>query len=86
LTDPDIELWYLDEMGVERDPQPQRRWAKKADKIRVPYFGAFDSPKQAFYFLWIEAGGEFSGSVKSAGAKGRIWHRHAWRKVVFKAN
>jgi len=39
LADPEIDLWYLDEMGVEGDPRPRRRWAKKGDKIRVPYFG-----------------------------------------------
>jgi hypothetical protein len=39
LADPDIDLWYLDEMGVEGDPRPRRRWAKKGDKIRVPYSG-----------------------------------------------
>jgi transposase len=37
LADPNIDLWYLDEMGVEGDPRPRRRWAKKGDKIRVPY-------------------------------------------------
>lgn len=35
LTDPDIELWYQDEMGVEGDPRPRRRWAEKGSNPRV---------------------------------------------------
>lgn len=35
LADPQIELWYMDEMGVEGDPRPRRRWAKKGEKPRV---------------------------------------------------
>lgn len=35
LTDEGIELWYLDEMGVEGDPRPRRRWAQKGVKVRV---------------------------------------------------
>lgn len=35
LADPDVELWYMDEMGVEGDPRPRRRWAKKGVKVRV---------------------------------------------------
>ena len=35
LADPSIELWYQDEMGVEGDPRPRRRWAKKGVKARV---------------------------------------------------
>ena len=39
LGDPDIDLWYLDETGIEGDPRPRRRWAKKGEKIRHPYQG-----------------------------------------------
>ena len=39
LNDPDIDLWYLDETGIEGDPRPRRRWAKKGEKIRQPYQG-----------------------------------------------
>ncbi len=39
LSDPDIDLWYLDETGIEGDPRPRRRWAKKGEKIRLPYQG-----------------------------------------------
>lgn len=39
LEDPDIDLWYLDETGIEGDLRPRRRWAKKGEKIRQPYQG-----------------------------------------------
>jgi len=39
LRDHGIELWFLDECGVEGDPRPRRRFAKKGDKIRQPYLG-----------------------------------------------
>jgi len=39
LLDDDIDIWYLDEMGIEGDPRPRRRWAQKGAKIRVPYYG-----------------------------------------------
>lgn len=35
LADLEIDLWYNDEMGVEGDPRPRRRWAKKGEKTRV---------------------------------------------------
>lgn len=35
LSDEQIELWYLDETGIEGDPRPRRRWALKGDKPRV---------------------------------------------------
>lgn len=35
LADEEIDLWYLDECGVEGDPRPRRRWAKKGSKPRV---------------------------------------------------
>jgi transposase len=39
LNDPEIELWYMDECGVEGDPRPRRRWAKKGEKITVTHNG-----------------------------------------------
>ncbi len=39
LSDPDIDIWYLDETGIEGDPRPRRRWAKKGEKSRLPYNG-----------------------------------------------
>jgi len=39
LRDETVDIWYLDEMGIEGDPRPRRRWAQKGAKIRVPYYG-----------------------------------------------
>lgn len=39
LDDPDIDIWYLDETGIEGDPRPRRRWAQKGEPIRQPYLG-----------------------------------------------
>ncbi len=39
LADPEIDLWFLDETGIEGDPRPRRRWAKRGKKIRQPYQG-----------------------------------------------
>ena len=35
LADEEVDLWYGDEMGVEGDPRPRRRWAKVGEKTRV---------------------------------------------------
>ena len=32
LGDPEIDLWFLDETGIEGDPRPKRRWALKGQK------------------------------------------------------
>ena len=32
LEDNEVELWFQDEMGVEGDPRPRRRWARKGGK------------------------------------------------------
>ena len=39
LANPEVELWYMDEMGVEGDPRPRRRWAKIGEKTRVTHNG-----------------------------------------------
>jgi transposase len=39
LADDDAELWYMDEMGVNGDPRPRRRWAMKGGKPRVTHNG-----------------------------------------------
>ncbi len=39
LQDETVDIWYLDEMGIEGDPRPRRCWAQKGAKIRVPYYG-----------------------------------------------
>lgn len=38
-ADPQVELWFVDETGVEGDPRPRRRWAHKSDRIKTPYHG-----------------------------------------------
>jgi len=35
LENPNIDVWYLDETGVEADPRPKRRWAEKGKKLKV---------------------------------------------------
>ena len=35
VDDPDVELWFQDETGIEGDPRPRRRWTKKGEKPRV---------------------------------------------------
>ena len=35
LQDENIDLWYLDETGIEGDPRPRRRWIQKGEKGRV---------------------------------------------------
>jgi hypothetical protein len=39
LMTPHVDIWYLDESGIEGDPRPRRRWTQKGEKIRVPYYG-----------------------------------------------
>jgi transposase len=34
VDDPEVDLWFGDEMGVEGDPRPRRRWAKRGEKTR----------------------------------------------------
>lgn len=38
-ADPDVELWFADESGIEGDPRPRRRWVKRGSHPRVPYEG-----------------------------------------------
>lgn len=35
MNDENIDIWYQDETGIEGDPRPRRRWAKKGDKIKI---------------------------------------------------
>lgn len=39
-ADPQVELWFGDECGVEGDPRPRRRWAQPGQPRTVPYLGA----------------------------------------------
>jgi transposase len=38
-ADPQIELWFSDETGVEGDPRPRRRWVQPGRPRTVPYLG-----------------------------------------------
>jgi transposase len=37
--DPNVELWFSDECGVEGDPRPRRRWVQPGKPRTVPYLG-----------------------------------------------
>jgi len=37
--DPNIQLWFCDETGVEGDPRPRRRWVQPGKRRTVPYLG-----------------------------------------------
>lgn len=38
-ADPQVELWFGDECGVEGDPRPRRRWVRPGQPRTVPYLG-----------------------------------------------
>jgi len=38
-ADPNIELWFSDETGIEGDPRPRRRWVQPGKPRRVSYLG-----------------------------------------------
>ena len=38
-NDPQIEIWFGDECGVEGDPRPRRRWTQRGSRPRVTYCG-----------------------------------------------
>jgi transposase len=38
-ADPQVELWFSDECGVEGDPRPRRRWVQPGQRRTVPYLG-----------------------------------------------
>jgi transposase len=40
IADPEVELWFSDECGVEADPRPRRRWVEPGSKPTVPYSGS----------------------------------------------
>lgn len=35
-ADPNLELWFADECGVEGDPRPRRRWSARGSRPKVP--------------------------------------------------
>lgn len=38
-ADPQVQLWFSDECGVEGDPRPRRRWVQPGKRRTVPYLG-----------------------------------------------
>ena len=36
---PQVELWFADESGVEGDPRPRRRWSARGSRPRAAYLG-----------------------------------------------
>jgi transposase len=38
-NDSEVDIWFLDETGIEGDPRPRRRWSKKGSKPTIPYTG-----------------------------------------------
>lgn len=38
-ADDQVELWFLDETGVEGDPRPRRRWSQPGKPRTVPHLG-----------------------------------------------
>ena len=39
LSDPTLEVWFVDETGITGDPRPRRWWAHKKDRPRTPFLG-----------------------------------------------
>ena len=39
VADPEVELWFGDECGVEGDPRPRQRWVHPGQPRTVPYRG-----------------------------------------------
>lgn len=37
--EPNLELWFGDECGVDGDPKPRRRWVQPGSKPKVPHLG-----------------------------------------------
>lgn len=38
-ANPNVQLWFCDECGVEGDPRPRRRWVQPGRRRTVPYLG-----------------------------------------------
>ncbi len=39
MADETVEIWFGDQCGVEGEPKPRRRWAKRGEKVRGTYNG-----------------------------------------------
>lgn len=46
--------------------------------LKLAHLVAMNSPRQAFYRIWIEQEGQVFKVCKASGAQGRVLHRQAW--------
>ena len=60
-NDPQVELWFGDECGVEGDPRPRRRWAQPGKPRTVPYLG--DHIRQNVIGVVAPQPGKFFGLI-----------------------
>lgn len=37
--EPELEIWFIDETGIEGDPRPRRRWVPKGSSPKIDYSG-----------------------------------------------
>jgi hypothetical protein len=54
-------------------------------KIRRAYLVAWDSPRKAFYRIWIEVAEDEYTVVKESGIKGKVLDRRSWPTENFEA-
>ena len=59
--DPNVELWFSDECGVEGDPRPRRRWVQPGKPRTVPYLG--DHIRQNVIGAVAPRSGKFFGLI-----------------------
>ena len=59
--DPNVELWFGDESGVEGDPRPRRRWVQPGLPRTVPYLG--DHIRQSVIGVVCPASGQLFSLV-----------------------
>ena len=48
------------------------------NSIKKALLIVINSPRQAFYMIWINKGDQFFRVCKASGAQGRVLHRQAW--------
>ncbi|MBW1987859.1 MAG: hypothetical protein JRI50_11710 [Deltaproteobacteria bacterium] len=59
-------------------PRLSRLKPRNPSHLKHAHLIAIDSPRQAFYLIWIELYQGAFRVCKASGAHGRIWHRQAW--------
>jgi hypothetical protein len=47
----DLEIWFVDECGVEGDPRPRRRWSARGSRPKSALFGR-PNPGQSAATTW----------------------------------